>query len=54
MPYEGGKERRLDSRVERDSLRTAGDRRLDGGMSRRWDKLLIYLATLLTARSSGN
>ena len=37
-------------RVERDSPRTAGHYCLDGGMSRRWDKILVCLTTLLTAR----
>jgi site-specific DNA recombinase len=35
----------------RDRSRTAGRCRLDGDLSRRWDKLLVYLVSLLAARS---
>lgn len=40
----------LFGRVERDSPRTADDRCLGGEVSRRWDNVLVCLATLLTAR----
>jgi hypothetical protein len=43
----GGACWRLDSRVERDSHRTAGDRRLSSEMSRRWDALIIALGEKL-------
>jgi hypothetical protein len=40
----------LFGRAERDNHRTADDRRLDDEMSRRWDKLLVYLTRLLAVR----